>query len=285
MKKCLGLAPIVLVALVSGCSSLRERKPVPEEMVEAATIPGVRYARFWGDVAPPDLEERIKEVRARAEAAFPDAKNQPRKFLAISGGGSNGAFGAGLLAGWTESGKRPQFDIVTGVSTGSLIAPLAFLGPEYDPQLKEIYTSYDTKDIAKKRSLLKGLTGDAMFSTKPLKELIEKYLDEKLLRAIAVESKKGRLLMVGTTNLDTGRPVLWNIGRIAESGTPEALELARNVLLASAAIPAAFPPVFLDVEVDGKKYQEMHVDGGTTTQAFLYPIGLDWKKLSHSAGI
>lgn len=247
-------------------------------------IPDISYARMWGDEAPPDLENRIEELKKRTANLPAEARDHPRQYLAISGGGANGAFGAGLLAGWTESGKRPQFDIVTGVSTGALIAPLAFLGPKYDPQLKEIYTSYNTEDIATKRRLLKALTGDAMYSTEPLKKLIDKYLDENMMREIAAEFGKGRLLMIGTTNLDSGRPVLWNIGRIAESGHPKALELTRTILLASAAIPAAFPPVFLEVEANGKRYQELHVDGGATTQVFLYPVGLDWKKVSETAG-
>ena len=196
-----------------------------------------------------------------------------------SGGGQRGAFGAGLLCGWSVTGKRPQFTMVTGVSTGALIAPFAFLGPQYDPVIKEIYTSYSTRDLVEKRSLLKSLLGDAAADTSPLQEKIAKYVDEDVMAAIAAEYAKGRVLDLVTTNLDAARPVAWNIGRIASNGTPEALQLIRDIMLASASIPAAFPPVMFDVEANGQLYDELHVDGGATSVMYLYPIGLDWGRL------
>jgi hypothetical protein len=194
-------------------------------------------------------------------------------YLALSGGGDDGAFGAGLLVGWTAAGTRPKFKLVTGVSTGSLSAPFAFLGSEYDPALRAIYTDVTQKDIFAKRPIVAAVTEDAMTDSAPLHRMIEKYVDQALLRRIAAEYAKGRLLLILSTNLDAGRPVIWNIGAIAESGRPDALVLVQRVLLASASIPGVFPPVMFDVAVDGKRFQEMHVDGGAMAQLFIYPPG------------
>jgi predicted acylesterase/phospholipase RssA len=274
-----------LVVLMLGCASVRERTPVPQELSEVAQIPGIPYARFWGDGLPPDMEKRLEALKAKVKDLDPEALRRPRNYLAISGGGANGAFGAGLLVGWTEAGDRPAFDLVTGISTGALIAPFAYLGPDYDAQLKAVYTSISTKDIMEKRGLLTALTGDAMFSSDPLRELIAKHIDEDLVSAIAAEHRKRRSLLVGTTNLDAARPVIWSIGEITASGAPQALELIRSILLASASIPAAFPPVYVEVEADGRRYDEMHVDGGATSQVFLYPAALDWRKLTQEFGV
>ena len=195
----------------------------------------------------------------------------PAYFLAVSGGGDNGAYGAGLLNGWTASGTRPEFKFVTGVSTGALIAPFAFLGPKYDYVLERVYTTTSQKDIFKKRSLIKGLFGDGMADTRPLASVISSYVTPALLQEIAAEYAKGRILLVGTTNLDSLEPVIWNMTAIAASNDPNAMQLFQNILLASASIPGAFPPVMLNVNLDGTQYQEMHVDGGTVAQLFLYP--------------
>jgi hypothetical protein len=195
----------------------------------------------------------------------------PTYFLAISGGGDNGAYGAGFLNGWTAAGTRPQFKVVTGVSTGALIAPFAFLGPRYDYVLERVYTTTSQKDIFKKRGLIKALFGDAMADTRPLAGVISSYVNRQLLDEIAAEYAKGRLLLVGTANLDTLEPVIWNMTAIAASKDPNAISLFSRILLASASIPGAFPPVMIDVNLEGKHYQEMHVDGGTIAQLFLYP--------------
>jgi hypothetical protein len=165
--------------------------------------------------------------------------------------------------------------MVTGVSTGSLIAPFAFLGSEYDKPLEAVYTTITPPQVFRSRGLIGGVFNDALADTSPLAETIARYMDEKMVAAIAQEYNKGRLLLIGTTDLDAQRPVIWNIGAIAASGHPEALSLIRQVLRASSAIPGAFQPVLIDVELDGKKYQEMHVDGGAVAQLFLYPPNLD----------
>ena len=195
----------------------------------------------------------------------------PAELLAVSGGGEDGAFGAGLLTGWSETGTRPVFNLVTGVSTGALTAPFAFLGPAYDGALREVYTNTTLSQVARARGYLAAVLDDAMSDTAPLFATISRYVNEALLADLAKAYDEGRLLLIGTTNLDAQVPVVWNIGAIAKSGHPGALNVIRRILLASASIPGAFPPVMIDVELDGVRYQEMHVDGGAFAQAFLYP--------------
>ena len=161
-------------------------------------------------------------------------------FLALSGGGDDGAFGAGLLKGWSERGDRPTFKLVTGISTGALSAPFIFLGPAYDDALAEVYTQSSQKDIFQRRSILAAVTDDALTDTTPLYHTISRYLNEAFLDRIAAEYDKGRLLLIATTNLDAAQPVIWNIGAIAKNGGAQRIELVRRILLASAAIPAAF---------------------------------------------
>ena len=223
-----------------------------------------------------------------------DARHAPRvcarqrpvvNFLALSGGGSDGAFGAGVLGGWTASGKRPEFDLVTGVSTGALTAPFAFLGPKYDPALKEVFTQSTTKDIAIAQPIRGLLGGDSLASNAPLAKVVAFYVNEGFLQEVAEQHRRGRRLLIGTTNLDAERPVIWDMGAIAVSGRPESLQLFRKVLLASAAIPAVFPPGFIEVAGDGGVYDEMHVDGGATREVFLVPTQFMAKKADGGLGI
>lgn len=271
----------LLVILVFGplfltaCATPSRLGPEPKVAVDEAVVLDTPDARFY----PDEQASRMYDVGVQALKREMKARgiSDPRKlpaanFLAVSGGGDDGAFGAGLLVGWTETGQRPEFKMVTGVSTGALIAPFAFLGPAYDKQLKEVFTRTSPKDIYRARNLLISVFyDDAINDTTPLFRTISRYVNNALLAAIAREYEKGRLLFIGTTNLDARRPVIWNIGAIAASGRPGALELVRKILLASAAVPVAFPPVMINVEANGKKYQEMHVDGGAIAQLFLYP--------------
>lgn len=170
--------------------------------------------------------------------------------------------------------------MVTGISTGALTAPFAFLGPAYDEQLKELYTTLDSSGIFIRRSIFSILRGDSVADSAPLSRMLDRYVTERMVAEIAREYRRGRSLHIGTTNLDAGRPVIWNIGRIADSGHPQATELIRQVLLASASIPGLFPPAFIQVQTpDGRTYQEMHVDGGTSAQIFLYPSHTNWAEL------
>ena len=189
------------------------------------------------------------------------------------------------MLGWTKTGKRPEFKAVTGISTGALTAPFAFLGHEYDDKLREVYTQVSPDQIRRERPLIDIVFGESAADNSPLWKLVSKYCDAEMLRAIAAEYDKGRLLLIATTNLDAQRPIVWNIGEIAKSGHPRALELFHSVLIASAAIPGAFPPVMIDVEVNGVAYQEMHVDGGAMSQVFTYPPSLKLKQAAAKRGM
>ncbi len=274
------LLALAVVVLAQGCASIPERNPVPAIYSAIAEVPGLPRARFWGDAAPPYIEEWFAASKAQLQALHPAIIGRKHNYLAISGGGQNGAFGAGVLVGWTAAGTRPEFTMVTGVSTGALIAPFAFLGSEYDDELKVFYTKYSTTDLLKKRNILNALASDAAASSAPLRALIAKHVDQNVLEEIAIEFRKGRLLYIGTTNLDADRPVMWDIGYIAASRAPNALELVHDIMLASASIPVAFPPVMIEVEAKGQRYDEVHVDGGVTSQVFLYPLGLDWRRVT-----
>ena len=256
------------------------RTPLPEDRNADARISGMSHIRYWGDNLPDNLDELVKLQISQAKTYNPLVFDLPSHHLAISGGGANGAFGAGLLVGWSEAGDRPTFSIVTGISTGALIAPFAFLGSKYDEQLMQAFTTTATKDVLKIRSLVKLLSGDAATDSTSLLDIVCKYMTQDMLNDIAMEYAKGRRLIIGTTNLDAKRSVLWDITAIAASGQGNALQLVHEVILASASIPGVFPPVYIKVEVDGEQYDEMHVDGGTSSQVFLYPPQLDHKILS-----
>ena len=275
------LATLLAVTL-SACSSVL-RNPLPANVHEQATVLGRDDLRFWGDKAFP-WDEALAEYKATGNLygrSVGAISNTEHHYLAISGGGANGAYGAGLLVGWTALGTRPNFTMVTGISTGALTAPFAFLGPDYDEQLKEVYTTTDTTQIVDTRNLFAVIGGDSLLDTSPLSRTIERYITDEVIAAIAAEYQTGRSLIIGTTNLDAGRPVLWNIGRIASSEDPGAADLIRNILRASASIPGAFPPVYIPVQVaDGSNYDEMHVDGGTSSQLFLYPSQTRWSEMT-----
>ena len=287
-----GLTALVAVALIaSGCSTPNRLSAVPMASTTEAKIPGIPNARFWPD-DPKSIEAMIQAGMAslKAEEASGvtlDANGElpPVSFLAVSGGGDDGAFGAGLLVGWTRAGTRPEFKLVTGVSTGALTAPFAFLGPDYDDELRDVYTTITAENIFIQRGIFAALFNDGMADTTPLHATVAKYLTMDLMAAIAKEYAKGRFLLIASTDLDARRPVIWNIGEIASVGTPEALDLIRTILVASAAIPGAFPPVMIDVEVNGKHFQEMHVDGGAMAQAFLYPPQFDLSAISQAMNI
>lgn len=266
------LAVIAAVsALLAGCAPDRYRA-VPSALASDLTIAHVENARSVGDdVAGLHMELERAVARRREQAR----RNEPITFLALSGGQEDGAFGAGLLVGWSQHGGRPKFQIVTGTSTGALAAPFAFLGPDYDWAIEAMYTRTVADDVAQSRYLVEAVSNDALMDTKPLARTIAKYVSERILQLIAEEYRKGRLLLISTTNLDSGKPVIWNIGAIAASDNPDRLSLVRTIILASASVPGMFPPVMIDAKLNDGRYQEMHVDGGTVSQMFLYPPSLD----------
>jgi patatin-like phospholipase len=231
-----------------------KRIPYSADDAAAAIVPGFPDARVWGDTA--DGFQKI----------LPTAKGP---WLAMSGGGADGAFAAGLLNGWTQSGKRPEFSVVTGASIGALLAPYAFLGAKYDEELRQAIVSITGADIFEDRP-----THESFLDTWPLRRLIEKRVTPELVAGVAAEHRKGRRLLVVTTNADAGRRVVWDMGAIAQKGDEAAVKLFRDVLLASSAIPGFFTPVLIDVEANGKKFQEMHIDGSVTSPFFVGPEAL-----------
>jgi len=260
---CVGVA----AAFVAGCNPPARLDALPSGAGVVSFLQ-ISNARFDSE----DSEALKQEIWQSLTREYPKLSNT---MLALSGGQEDGAFGAGLLVGWSKQGSRPQFKIVTGTSTGALAAPFAFLGSEYDWALKKIYTETQSGDVASSaRSLLSAVNSDSLMDNSPLAQSINRYLDVNLLDRIAEEYEKGRLLLISTANLDTGKLVIWNIGAIAASRHPARLKLVRNIMLASTAIPGIFPPVMIDVALDKDKRQEMHVDGGTVSQVFLYPPSL-----------
>ena len=270
---------------LAACASPPRGPAVPHARARDARVLGLPNERFF---FPWDSEAFRAEVASAQEKARrihgPPRRGQERtiEMLAISGGGEDGAFGAGLLNGWSEAGTRPTFSLVTGVSTGALTAPFAFLGRRYDAALKSVYTDITPRDVLETRYILNAaLFEDALADSAPLFRTISKHLNEEMLAEIARAYGRGRLLLIGTSDIDAQLPVAWNIGAIAESGHPNALHLVRRILLASAAVPGAFPPVMIDVSLDGRAYQEMHVDGGAFTQVFLYPRSVTRERRQH----
>jgi hypothetical protein len=268
---------VLPVTLLPGCASPPPWPPIPAALVDAAKVPGLPQVRQFGD-APGHDGADLWGVGSDSPFRSTDAvaAGGPLRVLAISGGGSNGAFAAGVLAGWSEAGTRPEFDIVTGVSAGALAAPYAFLGPRFDAQLRELFTGLSSRDIMKERPRLLALFSDSLASAEPLRALIERHFDARLMQAVAAEHRRGRRLFVGTTHVYAGRLVTWDLGAIAASGQANALDLIQRLLLASAAVPIMLPPVYIEVEANGQRYHEMHVDGTMTRQVFVSAPGLDW---------
>jgi predicted acylesterase/phospholipase RssA len=234
---------------------LPARVPFTDAEDAISIIPGIPEARFWAD-SETDFKNALPE--------------QPGPWLVLSSGGGDGAFGAGLLNGLSAAGKRPDYSVVTGVSTGALMAPFAFAGPRYDEALKKAYTTVTAADIFEAG----GSTGESFVNSWPLRDFIGKEMTPELLADIAAAYRSGRRLFVITTDLDAERSVVWNMGAIAAHGGEDARKLFLKVLLASASVPGAFPPVLIDVEADGKHFAEMHADGGLGGQFFVAPAAL-----------
>jgi hypothetical protein len=210
------------------------------------------------------------------------AADRGLKILALSGGGAGGAFGAGALVGLSRAGVRPRFDIVTGVSTGALIAPYAFLGPEWDGRLAEAYTGGFASHLFALTALRPG---PSLYASEPLTELVAQFVDGALLEAVAQAHADGRRLFVSTANLDEQATVIWDMGAIASRGGPEARKLFADVLIASSSLPGLFPPKMIEVEWEGRVFEEMHVDGGTISPMFIVPEALVLRKVGASTPV
>ncbi|WP_373498696.1 patatin-like phospholipase family protein [Desulfococcus sp.] len=280
----------ILLLLVQGCAMTPSRlSAVPPPLTSKAEIPGMPGVRYVGGGDMTGFLQVAGEALRREQDTLLKQGHKgpipPAVFLAISGGGDNGAFTAGVLNAWTATGTRPEFKLVTGISTGALIGPFAFLGPDYDATLKKVYTTLSPKDVIAPRNFISGVLSDAMADNTPLVNLTRKIVDEALLKRIAAEYAKGRFLLIATADLDARRAIMWDMGKIATYGGPRALDLFVKVMIASAAIPGGFPPIMVDVEADGKPYQEMHVDGGIMAQVFAYPAAIRVKDASAKMGV
>ena len=264
----LGLTLAAALALLPGCKVASHRvvpftPPMAQPLAPADDPCGCGLMMADGDAMahlarfPADPNVELGPIR------------RPRNVLALSGGGAYGAYSAGFMEGWTKSGTRPEFDVVTGISTGSLIAPFAFLGPEFDARLGQLYTRVQAADIFHIRAWVTVPFRDSIASSAPLRKLIESEITPDLMNRLAAEHRKGRRLYVGTTNLDTRRMVVWDVGAIACRACPEGCLLFRDVLLASCSVPGMMPPVRFTLDVDGRRVSELHADGGITAQLFV----------------
>lgn len=263
MKRRRAAPALALCSLLLGSCALAPRTPFTEADQAAAVPLGPRTIRFWAD-SPGSLFQKAARTATIQ-------KGRPFIYLALSGGGGGGAYGAGVLNGWTESGRRPEFTVVSGVSTGALIAPFAFLGPAYDARLRQLYTDGEAQNLFSDPNPFKAIFGGGLFGSERLREFVERDIDDAMLAAIADEDRKGRRLLVVTTNLDAQRAVIWDIGAIAASGTPKAYKLCRDVLTASASLPIIFAPQLIEVDANGRSFHEMHVDGAVSTPIFTLP--------------
>ncbi len=250
--------------VLAGCSFI-PREPFTAREQAIAEIPGIPNARFWVDGS----EAEFRDFLRGTALASPTGAAGGFDVLALSGGAYDGAFGAGVIGGWTSTGTRPRFTFVTGVSAGALIAPFAFLGPDYDTELHAAF-SYDAAQMLGDLGGIFSLLGTADLRHGMLQNLVDKFIDERLLASVAAQHAQGRRLLILTTNLDAQRGVVWNMGAIATGG-PQYRELFRDVLVASASIPGIFGPTYIEVNANGHSFKEMHVDGGATSQVFVLP--------------
>jgi hypothetical protein len=277
---------VLIAATLQGCGAAAVRPdPLPGSLAAAAAVPGVPAARYWGDASTPGFDRWLALPDAALAERYAGVMNRSHEYLLLSGGGAQGAFGAGLLVGWTASGSRPDFEVVTGVSTGALIAPFAFLGP------RTIGSSRRPTPACRPRtwSSAAACSRSSGAMPRPIRAGCARSSratwTTRRSRRSPPRGASGRSLLVGTTNLDAGRPVIWDITAIAASGAPQAANLIRDVVLASTSIPGAFPPVLIEVEAGGRRYTEMHVDGGVTSQVFLGPSALDWRSVGERLGV
>ena len=267
--KLLHLLALIALAASAGCTSFGPEllNSTADEIILRGPSPGVRTLAADGQIEVLSSRELAKRLQVQLA-------ERPLSILAFSDGGAGGAFGAGVLAGLTQNGTRPLPSVVTGVSAGALVAPFAFLGPAWDEELIAIYRDGSTEGLLRKR-LFAGLLGSSVYSGAPLRRLIARYADDAMIQAIAIESSKGRLLLVATTDFASGEPVIWDLTSIAAHGGLEAKALFRSILLASASVPGMFPPVTIKFRANGQLHVETHVDGGVTMPFFIAPAPQD----------
>jgi predicted acylesterase/phospholipase RssA len=252
-------AILAIMFMLAGCSSLPRTSYTASDAASSTVLDLDQLRRYADEPASTFLKANVS------------SQTRAVSYLALSGGGADGAYGAGVLNGWTAAGTRPEFSAVSGVSTGALIAPFAFLGPAYDATLRDVYTSGVAESLLNTPSIVHAVFGSGLFGNTRLRELVARYISQDVLGKIAAEHAKGRDLLIVTTNLDTQRTVIWDMGRIAAIRSTQALNLFRDVMAASASIPVVFPPMLIDAEANGHRFQEMHVDGGVTAPVLTLP--------------
>lgn len=252
-----------LIALVLTACSFIPREPFTAREQAIAEIPGVPGARIWIDGSAAEFHNFLRGT------ILASSGSESIDVLALSGGAYDGAFGAGVMGGWTTTGTRPKFGFVTGVSAGALIAPFAFLGPQYDGEMQRAFAEDAAEDLGELSNIL-SLLGTVDTRHEMLVSLVDRFVDQRLLEAVAAEHAQGRRLLILTTNLDAQRGVVWDMGAIAAAGM-QYRELFRDVLVASASIPGLFGPTYIEVHANGHAFKEMHVDGGATSQVFVLP--------------
>lgn len=254
---------IFLCCWLAGCTA-PPRIPYSAKAALAADVDGFEDIRIYAD---------SNGELPQSRTWLPVLRQKEVNYLVLSGGGARGAFSVGILKAWSDTGQRPEFDMVSGVSTGALIAPYAFLGSSYDQTLVDLYTSGVARDLVDFRFFPKAMLGPSLLDQDPLRKMVERYLSRDTLARIAAEHRKGRRLLVLTSNLDSQRAVIWNMGAIANSGRPDALKLFQDILIASASIPGLYPAVLIKATTGDRVFEEMHSDGGTATQFLTIPEG------------
>jgi len=266
--------------MFSGCAS---RPPALPEAY-SATLP-------WGAIdlninkrGAFTLRDSLGSALIKKANSHNDSKVAvPFNILTLSGGGTRGAFGSGLLSGWTDSGNIPEFDIVTGVSTGAVMATFVFLGGDELEKVKKFYTEMYTKDIYT-TSWLSFFGFAYLMNPAPLKKLFSNNFNEALLNRVAAEHKKGRRLYVGTTNIDTGQLIVWDMGAIASSSRSDKYQRFADIIYASSAMPIFLPPQYISVDIEDKQYYQMHIDGGIYAHVFMIGLFVDWKEVLGLSG-
>jgi len=217
-------------------------------------------------------------IAQKADDYNTSSERVPFNILTLSGGGARGAYGAGLIYGWSERGNMPEFDIITGISTGAIMSIFIFAGGDELKKIKKFYTTLTTEDIYTS-SIFSFFSSVTINDTEPFRQLLASEIDDKLLSRVAKEYAKGRRLYIGTTNLDTGQLVVWDMGAIASSNRKDKLQHYRDIVYASSAIPILFAPQFFEVPVNDKPYYQMHVDGGIYSYVFMIGLFVNWDEV------
>lgn len=260
---------VLLVLLVSGCAQTPERRTLlNSEQLNPLDTPGLR---FWDEsIISADNYDFSHAIDSLVDHSH---KSGQVDHLALSGGGFNGAFSAGVLNAWSESGTRPEFDVVTGVSTGAIVSIFAFLGSEYDQELKSYYTRTTAEEMFKRNSIFKLPFRNSMVDVSGFEDKVRNAVDAKMVKQLAFERSKGRILLIATTSLDNEKMAIWDVGKIAHIGTPQAQQLIQDIIIASSAVPGLFPATRITLPYKGGTVDELHVDGGVSRQVFLIPQG------------